>query len=201
MLIAKNSGGDFTPAPAGTHSAICYQVIDLGMQTGSYAGKITRRRQVLLTFELCEEPMKDGRPFSISKFYTLSLNEKATLRHDLESWRGRPFTAEELDGFDLKRVIGVPCLVTIVHEQNSEGRTRAKINNVAAPMKGMARPAQVNPPVSFDIDEWNDDVYAGLTEFVKKTIMASEEYIVRTAPENGHVPGRDEVPSDDDIPF
>ena len=31
-LTVKNDGGDFTPAPAGNHIAICFGVVDLGTQ-------------------------------------------------------------------------------------------------------------------------------------------------------------------------
>jgi len=41
----------------------------------------------------------------ISKRYTMSLGEQSTLRKDLESWRGKKFTPEELQGFDLNACI------------------------------------------------------------------------------------------------
>jgi len=37
-----------------------------------------------------------GEPMSISKNYTASLSDMATLREDLKNWRGRDFTPEEL---------------------------------------------------------------------------------------------------------
>jgi hypothetical protein len=36
--------------------------------------------------------MKDGKAFSIHKKYTLSSHKKATLRKELEAWRGVPFS-------------------------------------------------------------------------------------------------------------
>ena len=41
---------------------------------------------------------KGLQPFVLSKGHTLSLYEKANLRHNLESWRGKQFTAEEWPG-------------------------------------------------------------------------------------------------------
>ena len=58
--------------------------------------------------------MKDGRPFAIFKNYTLSWSEKANLRLDLQSWRGKPFTQEEMQRFDLKNVLGAWCMLNII---------------------------------------------------------------------------------------
>ena len=45
-----------------------------------------------------------GRRFDVARVYTLCLHERAALRKDLESWRGRKFTEQELDGFDLEKL-------------------------------------------------------------------------------------------------
>ena len=46
-LIAKKSGGgDFTPVPPGMHLARCYRVIDLGTQSGTYLGVVTKKQKV-----------------------------------------------------------------------------------------------------------------------------------------------------------
>jgi hypothetical protein len=101
-------GGDFQHAPIGTHAARCIRLIDLGTQQGEWQGKPTFKNQVLVMWELPDELMEaqdDGqpRPFIVSKFYTNSLSEKANLRKDLTTWRGRDFTDDELDRFDLQR--------------------------------------------------------------------------------------------------
>jgi hypothetical protein len=53
--------------------------------------------------------MRDGRPFAMFKNYTLSWSEKANLRLDLQSWRGKPFTQEEMRRFDLETILGAWC--------------------------------------------------------------------------------------------
>jgi hypothetical protein len=50
----------------------------------------------------------------VSKFYTLSLSDKANLRKDLESWRGKQFTDAELEGFELKNLVGANCYLNLV---------------------------------------------------------------------------------------
>ena len=58
----------------------------------------------------------------LSKQYTCSLSDTASLRKDLDSWRGRRFTDEELKGFDLRNIVGVPCQLSITNEERN-GKT------------------------------------------------------------------------------
>ena len=58
----------------------------------------------------------NGRPFTVRRRYNMSLHKKATLRRDLESMMGRAFTDSELKGFDLESLIGLPCLLNVVHK-------------------------------------------------------------------------------------
>jgi hypothetical protein len=107
-LTAKKTGGSDFPAieapKAGMHDAICCWVVDLGTQKNT-AYDIDQHK-VLITWELPRETFEaDGGVFVpkvLSKFYTLSLHQKANLRSDLESWRSEGFTEAELEGFDLK---------------------------------------------------------------------------------------------------
>ena len=175
MSLKVQEGGDFKGVDAGTYPARCIKVIDLGTQHGDYLGTAQVKKQVLITFELPTELMESGEwagsPYAISKFYTASLSEKATLRHDLEAWRGRPFTEEELKGFDLKNVIGKPCMISVIKTEAG----KSKINSVMAVMKGMTVPDVFNPLVFFDIDEWDSGIFASLSDGIKKIIMESDE--------------------------
>ena len=125
MLTAKNEGAERIVIPAGTHVARCYGIIDLGTQYSEKFGNSSRKVQV--QWELPNELMDDGRPLAISKRYTLSVNEKANLRKDLESWLGRGITAqEEKEGFALGVLLGKPCLLSIIHAE-SNGKTYANV--------------------------------------------------------------------------
>lgn len=175
MSLKVQEGGDFKGVDAGTYPARCIKVIDLGTQHGEYLGIPNVRKQVLVTFELPTELMESGEwagsPYSVSKFYTASLGEKATLRHDLEAWRGRPFTEEELKGFDLKNVLGKPCMISVIKTETG----KSKINSVMAVVRGMTVPEAANPLIHFDIDEWDNGIFIGLTDGIKKIIMESDE--------------------------
>ena len=121
-LIAKDKAGGFDPIPEDLHIAICYGIWDLGTQFSERWEKDVHK--VVLTWELpnCriqveKEGGKVELPRAISKTYRLSLHKKSELRKDLESWRGKKFSDEELNGFDLKKVLGAPCQIQVLHNK------------------------------------------------------------------------------------
>lgn len=193
---AKDTGGgEFEQAPVGTHVARCFRLIDLGTQHGEYQGKPITRKQVLVSWELPGESMSDGRPFAVSYFYTNSLNEKATLRHHLEAWRGRSFNETELQGFDLENVLGKPCMVTVTLND----RGKAKVSAVTGLPKGIVCPPAKNDQFSFWIDEWNDACWEKIPKGIQDMIRKSDEYNDKDKPAGD--PLRGIAGMDDDIPF
>jgi hypothetical protein len=124
-IIVK--GGDFVPAPEGMHSAVCVDALDLGEQETPWGPK----HKVSLVWEIAAR-MEDGKPFTVRKWYTASLNEKSNLYKDLCSWRGRDFTAEELKGFDIEKVVGAQCQVFVQHTQK-DGQVRGNVRVVTKP--------------------------------------------------------------------
>lgn len=212
-LIASTQSDNYELCPSGTMAAICYRVIDLGTQQTNYDGQIKRSKKINLSWELPGEKMADGvRVFSIHKRYTLSLHEKATLRQDLEAWRGTPFTDEQLAGFDISKLLGAPCLLGVIHTMK-DGKTYANISSILKIPKGMPAPTPVNPPVQFDLDNFDQAVYDSFSDSLKATIATSPEYQQlkgghRAEPNTTAEDGReyapvDAVPSDlsDEIPF
>jgi hypothetical protein len=208
MKWSDNGGGSFEQAPAGTHVARCIGLIDIGTQHGEYQGQATLRRQVIIKWELPNELMASGeyagQPFTVSKFYTQSLHEKASLRHDLKTWRGRDFTEDELAGFEAKNIIGKPCMLSIV--LNEKGR--AAVSGVMALPKGTTVPDQFNPDLYFSLDdgEFDQAVYDGFSDKMKAMIDASDERAVRNNPQSKPVtqhadPSNGADFADDDIPF
>ena len=194
---AKNSGGDFPKAPVGTHVARCYQVIDLGHQKITWQGAEKWTPKILLTWELCNELMDDGKPFAVSNRYTLSLAETSQLRPALESWRGKPFTEEESKGFDVKNVLGAYCMLGVVHN-TTNGKTYANVSAILPVPKGMAKPPAVNLPLHFDLDR--DDV-AILPEWIQGVVKKSREYSGEQAEEQSPSRLNSFADMKDDIPF
>ncbi len=137
-IIAKRTEKSFTPAPTGSHQAVCVDIVDLGMVESTWDGEVKSQHKVAVVWQIAE-PMENGKPFLVRERYTLSLGDRAKLRPMLESWRGRPFTDVELDAFDLESVIGANCILSIVHKQGSKGGTFANVASVAPLLKGMAK--------------------------------------------------------------
>lgn len=128
----------FTPAPAGTHAAVCCDVRDLGVLETKWQGETKRQHKILVSWQI-DEARDDGKPFLVSKRYTLSLHEKAGLRKDLEAWRGRAFTEAELHQFDVEAVVGKGCLLNVVQKQVG-GDTYANVTAVMALPRNMQAP-------------------------------------------------------------
>jgi hypothetical protein len=173
--VSDTGGGKvYTPAPAGSHRAVCVGVVDLGHQTTNFNDEANVKRQLLITWELVDEAMEDGRPFTLSRTFTASLHEKSGLRKFLDSWRGVPFTEAELKAWDVKNVLGKPAMLSVVHVTKG-ARTYA---NVAAAMKlpkGMTAPDQThNEPRYYDID--SHAIPADFPKWIVEKIRASEEY-------------------------
>lgn len=164
---------DFKPAPLGTHIARCVRVIDIGTQVGEYQGKPTSRRQCIITWELPTELMDDGRPFTVSRYYTTSLSEKSNLRADLAAWRGRDFSPEELNGFDEKNLLGKGCMVNITEKSGKH-----RVTGVVAAPRNVPLPPQVNPSVHFSLErgEFNEEILRSLGDRLQETIRKSPEF-------------------------
>ena len=145
-LIAKETGEKkhFDPVSAGVHLGVCSAVIDLGTHHNELFDKDAHK--VLITWEIPSERIeveKDGKkldlPRVISKTFTLSLHAKASLRQTLEAWRGRAFTKEELNGFDLKNVLGTSCQIQVLHQEKGD-KTFANVGSVMPLISGMTAP-------------------------------------------------------------
>jgi hypothetical protein len=176
LTVHETAGGNFEIAPAGTHPARCYSILDMGTQTSEYQGETKASRKVLLQWELLgDERMEDGRPFTVSKRYTASLHEKAQLRKDLAAWRGRDFTPDELAGFDLAKVLGAYCYINVIHNAKGD-KTFANIASLMPLPKGVAKPEGENPLRTFDLDKFDQEAFDQLGANMQAKIMATPEW-------------------------
>lgn len=205
-IRTTNQGGEFEIAPQGAHVARCCKIIDLGTHEDP---KFKKKRHLAWIFwELPntqqERASAGGDPFVVGNRYTLSHNEKATLRQHLESWYGRQFDDRQLDeagGFDLERLLGRPALLNIVHSQDG------KYANVRAVMplpRGTECPPAATTPILFSLSPYDPVAFEELSDGMKEFIRGSEEW---QAEVNGHRPagapaGAGAQPAaDDDNPF
>ena len=150
-IVAKASDKDFEKFPLpdeGTVQAVCAGVWDIGDQSTPFIDEKTGnpkvQHKVVIAWEINQmieapESEYNGKPYMLSKTYTLSLGEKSNLRHDLESWRGKPFTEEQIkQGFDIETLYGINCLVGVAHVTKAD-KTFANITSILPPIKGMEK--------------------------------------------------------------
>lgn len=178
-LTVKETGSDIEPVPEGVYVAVCYAIFDLGTHYSERWNKSTHK--VLICWEIPQVRMdfeRDGRmenlPRAISQRYTMSLHAKANLRKDLEAWRGQGFTAEELEGFDLQKVLGAACQIQVVHT-HVDNKVYGNISAVMGLPKDTRRPVAENPLTFFSFEDTGEPP-ENTPEWVVKLIADSEEH-------------------------
>jgi hypothetical protein len=180
------SGGDFTPVPAGLHLARCYRIVDLGTQQTEYMGETKHQRKIMLGWELHgkddegnELVTSRGDPLAIFKNYTLSWSEKANLRIDLQGWRNKPFSEEEMRRFDISTVLGAWCMVNVVQRAGKSGKTYSNVGSIS-PVPSMVKqaglPPAVNPNQLFRLAEPNLELFETFGKGLKEKIQSSPEW-------------------------
>jgi len=219
-MLTATIGKERTPAlEAGVYTAVCTMVIDLGIQYNQTFNK--SNHQVKILWDVVGETVEingETLPRQISKDFTVSLDERSTLRKMLQSWRGKPFTAEELQGFELKKLLGASCQLQLIHKENERG-TFAVVDSIMALPKGMPKPEAEKTAV-FDMDEPETyEVFNTLPRYIQEKVSQAENFAATglTLPEkngNGYGNGGssysygapppanfEEISSEDDLPF
>lgn len=118
-ISGESGGGDFlnwNQVSITEHATVSQIWVNLTKNTKAWSA---RKKRIHLGFEITEavDPstnivmMEDGRPFGAFKTYTASTSELSTLRKHVESWRGKSYTDEEVNSFDITQMIG--CTVKI----------------------------------------------------------------------------------------
>lgn len=183
LNVSDNGGATYAPIPEDTYIAVCYGVIDLGMQYNERYGNSSNK--VMLLWEL-PDLQEEGQdlPRTFSQKYTASLNSKSALRRDLAAWRGRDFTDRELEAFDLRNILGVPCLLQIIHKE-SNGRIYANLASITKLPKSMSAPRAQHELMSFDLDEDPIEDLAKVPKWIVDIIKESETFKARLDAEHG----------------
>ena len=203
LKVSENGGGSNIPMLAeGSYAAVCYMLVDIGLQENKGYGSSSRK--VVIGWEIADEFVEvDGekKPRVISNRYTASLNEKAILRRDLAAWRGRDFTEAELEEFNLRDIVGAPCLIQVIHKKGSNDKVYTNIASIMKLPKGMAAPHRTLDPVIFDIDESDISELEQLPEWIANTIKASESWQQRLSADKGGNSFAEIDDDEGDLPF
>jgi len=181
-ITAENNSKTFELVPAGTYVARCYSMIHLGTNKEVIAGDEKMLNKVRISLELPTEmkefkPGEGLKPASVSKEFTLSMNEKSNLRKFLEGWRGKGFTEEEAKKFDVTNLIGKTCMISIIHKTSAKGKLYADISSASTLMKGMECQPQINPSFEFSYEPFDQAKFDKLPDFIKKKVETSVEYL------------------------
>ncbi len=113
FVIEKNSSMPFVQAPAGRYQAVCVDVVDEGMQPNTFKeGKLEPK--ISIAFQL-NKLNDDGRRYLISRWFTFSLHEKASLSAFVCDFLEIPY-AQLPDTFDVETLIGRNVRMKIMQE-------------------------------------------------------------------------------------
>ena len=189
----EQSNSEFELVPAGVHQCRCSIIADLGLVDSTQWGI---KHKVYMAFELLGTRMEtDDRPYSVGRSMNISMHEKATLRTSLESWRGAPYSAQDIQTmggqFDIKRLLGRPATIQVMHAKGEgfagqEPRTYPDIASIMPGRKDF--PAMVSAPIFFD---WYADdaetVYHTLPEWLIKRMGSDPRKPINTAVPPGTV--------------
>ena len=215
-FYVEDTGGEREICPSGNHLARCYRIVDLGTQKKEFKGTIKFLHEITLYWEIHGtdddgKPIKmnDGRPYGIFKNYTLSWASLANLRIDLQAWRGKPFTEEELRRFDLKTILNAWCMLNVIQNKSANGNVYANIKGIT-PVPAMLRkagmPTAVNAEEIFQLDTPNMEMFEKFHSKLKEKIMQSPEWQrlqgkTKTVDDIAKAPAKSFDEDDGDIPF
>lgn len=177
-MIASDNGGQTIPKlEGGVYTAISSAIIDLGLQTSEKFQK-TQRKFMMIWNIKGEEVEVNGEklPRTMSKEYSFSLNEKSTLRKDLQAWRGKVFTDEELQGFNLLNILNKPCQLQIILEEKN-GKQYNNIASIMALPKGTTI-EELQNTYHFDIeDEATYMNWSNIPSWIQERIKKADNFV------------------------
>lgn len=216
-MKAFDRGTDFPIPDAGPCAMRLTQIIDMGTSLNPINGK--DRHQIFMGFECPsrtyqrEEPGNPGVkitvPHVVGVFFTLSLSPKANLRKFLESWLGRPMSAETAkNGFDMKLLLDKTAFGSIMHTPKDDGSVRVGISTIMPLPREMTCPERSTSLIYFSLDpsEFSASAIDSLPKFFQEKIRASNEWAGLTGQPVHAAAGMAPASAgndgfDDDIPF
>lgn len=180
MKIKDRAKPKVPPVEAGVYPAVCIGVIDLGEQYSEKFKNYSNKVQIVweLPFETIEVEGKQE-PRQLSKEFTISASKKGNLRGFLSSWNSKAYSDEEFLEVDLFDQIGKACQVNVVLNETGE---YANVESAIPLPKGYPAPTSNTPTIRWDMDNWDDAVFAAIPEWVQEKIKKSTQYQKDHAP-------------------
>jgi hypothetical protein len=158
-------------------------MIEIGTVLEKFADGDKEMKKVRIGWEFPNDlkvfnPEKGEQPITVDEEYTLSTGDKANLRKMLASWRGKDFSPEEAKCFDITKVLGAGCMVTVIHVQSKSDATKiySKIGSVSSLPKGTVLPPQINETFLLEYDNFDVAKFNSLPDFIKEKMRTSKEF-------------------------
>lgn len=170
ITVSGKGEGNYKGLETGIYNARCDLIADLGMQETKFGDK----HKLYIRFAVPDQVVEgnDGEfQMSIGTTLTASLSKKANLRKMLESWRGKPFTEEELEGFELTNLLNAPATL-VVGSYLKDGEERAKLDNVIRCKSEVGK--LFREPAAFSVDSSPEELEAA-PEWIREKIQFHQQ--------------------------
>jgi len=163
----------------GNYVARVCRIVYMGTVEGTYKGEKNSAYKVSITWELPTETKvwkdgEDAKPTLVSKIYTLSMAKKANLRPIVEGIVGGMTDAEAFE-YDLDNLLGKVCLLNVTYGLSETGKEKQNIGTSKL-IKGMTEPDPVTPQKILSYDNWDEELYQSLPQFMKDDMATTVEY-------------------------
>lgn len=181
MKIKDRAKPKTPPVEPGVYMAVCIGFIDLGEQYSEMFKSYSNKG--MYVWELPGETIEiDGeqKPRQLSKEFTISASKKGNLRGFIESWNSKSYSDDEFMEFDLFEQIGKPCQLNVVLNESKE---YSNVDNLMPIPKGFPVPTTDTKHIRWDMDNWNDEVFKELPEWIQDKIKKSAQYQKNHAPD------------------
>ncbi len=180
---AATNNTQFKLPEVGLDAGIIIKIIDLGTQTRLKNGVTETKHKMIFGWELPNQ-QHEGRPMAQSRFVNLAGGDRAELTKIARAC-GLPQVEA---GFKPKDLLGLACNIEIKHYTNFHGQVKSDIGTYAPLMKSQSGPAQYNPLVYFEIEEFDQAVFDSLSDGIKAMIVKSPQYQNKDKPKVADVP-------------
>lgn len=180
MKIKDRAKPKTPPVEPGVYMAVCIGFIDLGEQYSEMFKSYSNKGMYI--WELPGETIEiDGeqKPRQLSKEFTISASKKGNLRGFIESWNSKSYSDDEFMEFDLFEQIGKPCQLNVVLNESKE---YSNVDNLMPIPKGFPAPTTDTKHIKWDMEQWNEEVFKELPEWIQEKIKKSTQYQKDHAP-------------------
>jgi len=199
--VNPSAGGDYPTLEIGGYPAYVVGITDIGLHETNFGLK----HQIVFTFELPLNKGSDDRPYHLVNKYTLSLNEKANLRKDLEQMKGKipPEKLQDQEFVDtiFQKALGTKVQISVGQYTNKEGYVNNCVDQVGRAVKGMEYPPIEGDTWLLDLDNFDQAVFDKLPEWLQKKVTEGRKLLAEPPVTASTPASSSDNDDDDDIPW